>query len=342
MQASTLQRIIPIAASVLNLDAVRDRAEILREIDDCRHLMFSGLGPAVREAFFVREICLPVRRFSKHCGARCGGAFFGFSLPADCVKAEVFRIGGERVDVVPRYGGSVDNYRWVTRPNCPEALDLGDGFSLPCDPEGPFNLGFRIDCPEAPKKPLRVGVCYIDLNGDEIREDIDLTNTVTFASNTVAGLSHRGISLPSDVGGMVEVHANGKILATLHPGIAVPSFHRFAITPDCQRGEIDASDALFEPAPAMFDTDVVETGDPNFWRSVIQWKALHFKNKRNGPENNSYQSLGAFLVQHGSDLLEMKQSSSEILVFEPENAARDALNRINSLRSNRPTHMGFF
>lgn len=334
MQATTLSRIIPIVAEELNLEPSGYREKILKEIHSCRHLMYSGLGEAVREAFFLRTECLPVRTFSHDCRSNCNGNYYGWSLPADCVSASVFRIEGKRITVKTEFSGTANEFCQLNL-SCPTAIDMGSGFSLPCDPGGPIQLGFRISGVEAPKKKLAVGVRYFDLNDSPVSEAVDLTNEIRFTSRTVKRLSFQGITLPPGRDGMVEIWANDTLLAELHPSIDVPSFRRFAFNGPIWSEEIKMEDGLFEPQMALFDTDPIETGDPNFWRSLVQWKGLHFKTKRNGPENTSYQSLGAFLIQHAQSMLSMKEPDTALPQILPYDKSRHVVQTLHNLRNPR-------
>jgi hypothetical protein len=333
MQPSTVSRILPIVAEMLNLDPVRKRQAILDEIFACESLMFSGLGSPLRQAFFVRRGCVPIETYTHDCRHRCRGKYFGFSLPVDVEKAEVFRLEGQRITMASQFSGPAG--RWGCRDYaCPTGMDLGQGWSLPVDPPSPGELGFKLRSGGEKVAPVMVGVSYYDLNGTLRREDVEANgDAITFTSRTVSVLEMNGITLPPGRCHYLEVWCgNSHVLAEFHPSIDVPNFRRFAINDPGCAAVVEYEDGLHVPMRPLFDSDRVETGDPNFWRNLIQWKDLHFKTKRSPSEERSYGSTGQFLVGQASQMLEIREPESLEVIIDPLLQHRGAVRNFRNLQ----------
>lgn len=333
MQPSTVSRILPIVADAIDLDPVRQRQRILDEIFACESLMFSGLGSPVRRAFFERKGCVPIQKFTHDCRSRCRGGYYGISLPVEVEKAEVFRIEGQRITVASQHAGPIA--QWSCRSyHCPVGVDLGQGWSLPVDPVSPLELGFRIQETGDNPDPVMVGVEYFDLNGTRHREDVEAVHgQITFTSRTVGVLAMNGITLPPGRCHYIEVWSGTESkLEEFHPSIDVPNHRRIAISaPMCGENLVSFEDALYVPMRPMFDSDRVETGDPNFWRNLIQWKDLHFKTKRSPSEERAYASTGQFLVAQANQMLEIREPESLEVIVEPELPHRDIIRGFRNL-----------
>lgn len=332
MQETTVSRILPLVAGELNLDPVSDRQQLLDEIFECESLMFSALGASVRQAFFVRGGCVPLVEFTQDCRSRCRGRYLGFSLPSGVEKAEVFRINGERVTISSQYSGPA--HQWV----CHErreftGLDLGLGWSLPVDAPSPGELGFSLRTGGLKADPVIVGVTYFDLNGTLHREDVEvIPDTPTFTRRTVALLAKQGITISPGRCHPLEIWCGADhVLTEIHPSIDVPNFRRFAVTEPVCASVVQYEDALHVPVRPVFDTDLLPTGDPIFWRNILQWKALHFKTKRTAPEERAYASTGQVLLAQANSMLEIREPESFEVIIKPINPAREAISRFRQL-----------
>lgn len=334
MQPSTVQRILPIVARVLDADPVRQRQKILDEIHACHSLLFLGLGDSVREAFFVRPGCAPIVQFEHDCRSRCRGKYFGFSLPVEVEKAEVFRIEGKRITISSQFSGPLNQWQGCSSVGCFEGLDLGSGWSLPIDPALPVELGFRLRGDGDHPEPVMVGVEYFDLNGRRQREDLEVNaEAITTTRQTVGVLAMNGITLPPNRCHSIQVWCGTDTQITeFHPSIDVPNFHRYAISRPL-RGEslVSFEDGLYHPVRPVFDTDRVEMGDPNFWENLIQWRALHFKTKRSTSEERSYASMGQFLVSQAEQTLQIREAETPLVVLQPDQPFREVTRRFQNL-----------
>lgn len=336
MQETTVSRILPLVASELGYDAGRQREKILAEIFECESLMFSALGPAVRQAFFVRGGCVPLVEYTQDCRSRCRGRYLGFSLPAGVEKAEVFRINGERVTISSQFSGPA--HSWACRRYTElTGLDLGLGWSLPVDAPQPGEIGFRLRTDGNKAAPVRVGVTYFDLNGTLHREDVEATgDRITLTSQTVALLAKQGITISAGRCHPLEIWCgNDHVLTEIHPSIDVPNFRRFAVSEPLCASAVEYEDALHVPARPVFDTDLVSTGDPIFWKNMLQWKALHFKTKRTAPEERAYISTGQVLIAQANSMLEIREPETFETIVNPTNPARDAIRKFRQLGRRR-------
>jgi len=332
MQAATVSRILPIVASALDYVPVRKRQEILDEIHACQSLMYLGLGEAVRQAFFVRSGCVPVELFTHDCRHRCRGEYFGFSLPVEVEKAEVFRFDGWRITMASQYSGPAG--QWSCRSHrCPTGLDLGRGWSLPIDPPSPVELGFRLRSNGDQVKPAMVGIEYRDLNGTLHREDVEAVgDVITYTRHAVSVLSMGGITLSPGRCHYLEVWCgDSHMIAEFHPSIDVPDYHRYALSNPVCGGVVEFEDGLYMPMRPMFDSDRIESGDPNLWRNLIQWKDLHFKTKRTASEERAYASTGAFLAAQANQTLEVREAESPQVIVEPVLPHRDVNRNFRAL-----------
>ncbi len=332
MQPSTVSRVAPLVAKAMGWELPRNREKVLEEIHACEALLYSGLGKETREAFFVHGGCVPVVRYRQDCRSRCAGDYFGFSLPADVERAEVFRLDGQRVTMHGRHSGPAGQWSCRTR-ECPSGMDLGQGWSLPVDPCLPGELGFRLRADGAKADPVQVGVTYYDLNGRMQREDVEVVgDELTFTRQSVGILAMNGIAISPGRCHYLEVwDGDRERIAEFHPSIDVPNYHRYALSNPVCAGLVQFEAGLYVPMRPMFDTDRVCTGDPNLWRNLLQWKDLHFKTKRTPSEERAYASSGQFLVQQAQQALELKESDSEQVVIEPFLPQRDAIRRFRSL-----------
>ena len=338
MQATTIAEILPIIAGHLGLDECEDREEIFREIYALRKLMFSGLGKEVKEAFFTRPHCEVIRHFHHDCRGQCNRDYYGISLPADMTKAEVMRVDGERIEISPEFSEPIfgrnlccigsrrsrnGHYNDAVgcNPCCILGVDLGKGWPLPIDPKGPVNLGFKYrslagpDCEE--ELPLTVGVSYTDMNNQIRRENIAVDETISLTTQTVKVIHQRGITLPPNRKGIIEVYDDDNLLAEYNPNVSVPDHRRIAIGLRQEGRMVELEDALFEPQKACFDTDFVETDDPVFWQNLIMWKDLHFKTKKTPVEQGSYNAAFQVLVSQASQVLDAYESDSFLPIIEP-------------------------
>jgi hypothetical protein len=325
MNRSTVSRIAPIIANILNVDAKRDRARILEEIHKGESLLYSALGEETREAFFKGSGCVPVVQYRQDCRSRCRSQYLGFSLPAEVERAEVFRIDGERIPLQGRHSGPAGE--WSCRPrHCTEAMDLGSGWSLPVDPCLPCHLGFKLRADGEKAGPVSVGITYFDANGTMQREDVEvLADTITLTRFPVSVLAMGGITIIGDRCHYLEVWEEMETLITeIHPSIDVPDFHRYALSGQVCATSVEFEDGQFQPLRQRFDSDSVVTGDPNLWENLMQWRTLHFQTKRTPSEERAYGSSGQFLMQQAQQALKLRESDSEIITIEPVIPYRNA------------------
>lgn len=334
MQPSTVSRIAPIVAKVINVDLVKRRHDVLDEIYECEALLYSALGDETREAFFIRPGCVPIVRYKHDCRNRCHKDYIGFSLPADVERAEVFRIDGCRVLMRGEHAGPAGGLSCHSK-SCPEGIDLGQGWSLPVDPDGPCMIGFRLrrDNSFTDPEPTTVGVTYYDMNGQLQREDIDVSlDEISFTSQTVKVLAIQGISISPNRCHWLEVWQDSdKKLAEFHPSIDVPNFHRYSLLGPICADQIEFRDGQYIPTRKLYDSDTVVSGDPNLWRNLLQWKMLHYSTKRTPSEERSYASAGAFLANQAQQALRLKESDSEIVQIPDGNLSTGVIRGFRNL-----------
>lgn len=245
---------------------VDDRAKNLADLNGVLELLYRD--EAMMWLYFKEEGCRPVGLFHEPC-RNCAGpprSFMGVVMPPAVKNVTELRRDGEHIQITQErvdaeclgYGA----HRWPYAEQLPPRL-------LQRDPCGSRMVFFQ-SCESADNGKL-VGVEYIDLNGNQQREDIELGNAPAGTSLSVGQFI--AITFPERAGWLTVTSAEGQELGRYHPSILIPVHEWFRLNYGCV-GEVISYRGLKEPTGLVYETDMVPFSDKPLWRLAL--KAYEF------------------------------------------------------------------
>ena len=216
--------------------------------------------------YFKADGCRSVTTFYEPCQNRAAVAFKAIVMPPNVINVREltmdgvpFRITEERVD--PTCWAYTRSKCDLPAEHMPPRLLEAD---IPlCNDSG--QVTFRSDCTADCGK--LVGVRYLDRNGNEQREDIELSTSRTPTSVSVVQFLE--ITFPEREGTITVETVDGFRLGCYHPSIFIPLHEWFRLTLGCS-GSVMQYRGLSTLAPVVFDTDPVPFSDSYLWRLAIK------------------------------------------------------------------------
>lgn len=257
---ATIEEAIHWMAEETGKNPIRDRAVLLRDINDARRVFYT-LYQKVRLDFYI-EGCVAVQEFCEPCiNCDVPKTYLGIALPADVEQVEALWTGCQ---AIPLYDRWVE-YRTFRRSSdscLTKGIDMGGDHPIQADiscgqcAKLKFSAVDEADCGKL------ITVSFRDAGYEARTERIKLAMDGTCIETPAYSLDRPGgIVLPVGLtGGVVVQNAtDGRFLGRLHPKITVPSFRRLKLAGVCA-GDHVAFRATRKFTELYWDWDVIELG----------------------------------------------------------------------------------
>jgi hypothetical protein len=280
MQPTTLARAIEIAEKVFPGSM---RETLVSKINEVREYLWKD--QASRELYFQDGGCECVVCITDPCGGgACGiNSFPAVLLPAGITSIRYLEVNGRQVKIsserIPNTGcgGSCSP--------CTE----GEILNVKSFLKHPIPNGYRgkllFRTSDGNDKGKRVGVHYIRHNGQLVREDVLLTLDGAPTSHSPAHI--KSITLPERCGVIDVLTEDFFSLGSYPAGIDVPQ-HTVIRLIGAGYGSVVRWEALREPVPVRYDSDLVEISGELDWKNLFQLLSLHFKPEKSASETRTY------------------------------------------------------
>lgn len=264
MQKAQVSRVIKLLSRLDGRDAKRNRVELLEKINGVRQMLWHN--ESCRYGAFKEEGCAVVQCFREPCrNCSCTPVYYnGISLPPlVCNITEIykdgchFEIGARRVS--PAGCGTSCGGCYLAEQLEPRLLEC----DIPCKSNG--RVVFQSTVGE--DDGLTVGVRYIDPEGREHREDMELAQGGVVTEVSV--FQFLEITFPERCG-HINVHTeDGYFLGKYHPSITSPEHLHYRLN-GASEGDRLSWRGMQEPYDLRFDTDPVEFSDEPKWAVCLK------------------------------------------------------------------------
>lgn len=252
-----------VMAQVTHFNVDRNRPQLLDTINGVISMLFRT--PALRNLYFNVSECTTISQYHEKCNSRYMD-FMALVLPPNVSNVREIRVNNMFYEITDKRVPGVCQWKLVPGRNYDVCRPLAERLpkrllekDFPAC--GSRIVTFRSDSDDDCGK--MVGVRYLNLNGDEVREDIALD--VTARSTTQSVLEFLNITFPDRRGWMVVETAEGDFLGKYHPSIFVPSHNWFRLEIGCPGLKAEYR-GITEPLTYVFDTDFVPFSDKVLWR----------------------------------------------------------------------------
>lgn len=307
MQSSTLQAILPTAASYYGKQIDANRQFLVGKINDVRSAWWKQ--KAMRRVLFRAEGCACVERCVENCSNGCRGPsrYLGMTLPVNLVTLDHVDWNGSRFPLI-----AAPINRSGFRNNCPvrcRGVEMLTGRActereIPVNNRGPI-----IVRPVNPKDNGKLaGIEYVTEGGRIIREDIKL-DTVGYETKQ-RPLKILNLTFSPGRCGFVQVlTADGFEMGSYHPSVAAPKHIRVRVDGlcGCSHTSLLKWEGIAEPLAVMFDTDRVEVANLVDWENAFMALDLHFKANKSSSEMATLNSALQFAAASGEAELDAQQ-----------------------------------
>lgn len=280
MQPTTLAVALKIAARFFP-GAARD--ELVRNINEVREYLWKDR--ASRELYFQDGGCECVVCMTDPCGGGSCGArkFPAILLPAGITSLRYLEVNGRQVEITSERIPNSGCCNTCTTCLEGELLNVKSFLKHPIPNGYKGKLLFRAS--DGNDKGKRVGIHYIRHNGEVIREDVLLSLEGTPTSHSPANI--RAITFPERCGVIDIVTEDFFSLGSYAAGIDVPQ-HTVVRLLGAGYGSVVRWEALREPVPVKYDSDLVEISGELDWKNLFQLLSLHFKPEKSASETRTY------------------------------------------------------
>lgn len=280
MQPTTLARAIEIAEKVFPGSM---RETLVDKINEVRDWLWKD--GATRELYFQANGCECVVCMTDPCaGGRCSlRTYSAIVLPAGLHSLRKLEIDGREIQLssqrLPNSGcmGGCDPCVKA------ELLPVRSFLKHPIPKGYKGKLLFRNSHPDDTGK--RVGIEYLRHNGQVIREDVLLSQEGAPTSHSPSAVL--ALTLPERCGVVDVLTQEFFNLGSYRAGIIAPQ-HMVVRLQGARTGQLIRWEALQEPWPVRYDTDIVEISSELDWKNFFQTIQLHFKQEKSASEVQTY------------------------------------------------------
>lgn len=262
MQKTQLAPVLSLVAEIDGDDPVRDRKMLLRRINSTRQLLWKM--EAFREGACVENGCSVVELFREPCrNCSCRPVYYtGIVFPPLVTNIREIMKDGREVQI---------QYARIHPQGCGGCWDCLIAEELPTrllERDIPWDSNKRVVFrgSDPLDNGLTVGVRYMDYNGHEQREDLELHEAGVVTSVSV--MHFLEITFPDRCGWIEVTTEEGDKLGRYHPSINSPTHQHFRVN-GTQCGDNLHWKALRERYNLVFDTDEVEFSDDPTWTVAL-------------------------------------------------------------------------